>query len=631
MDQTFQRSIYAIDTHYKTDKFRAYFNLFSQQDSKSAIGNEELSAAEKTTLRNIGDNLQNAFTSGIDTLTDAFNESRVQYELRDTFYEVLNPVSNIQDTVFTSILIYSVDPNKAQYTARFSAVGQGRGHYRLLAASAANGRVYEWLAPEVETGQLRGDFEPVQRLVAPQKQQLYTLGSEVQINKNSNLKMEVALSNRDLNRFSDIDKEDNLGTALFADYQLVRGVEKDGWYLQSHLKYEFVQKNFRALNPYRNAEFNRDWNIGLTNFSASTNEHIGQGNFLIKKEDIFQIQYEFSSFFRKSIYTGRKHSFDTFYKKNGYDLKIYGSLLHTASDLENTQFFRPRIDFSKTFRQLQNWKLGIYGEREKNERRQILTDTLNAAGFYWDLYKIYLQSPTEGAFSWNIHYAKQYNYIPLGKQFQKMTTADEMNLQGYWNIQRSSQLKWNFSYRKLTVQANNPNTQPAQETYLGRLDYSLNLWRGALRFQSNYEIGSGQEAKVEFQFIRVNKGEGTFVWEANEQYDLNSDSIPQINEFVLAPFQDQANYVRINTFTNEFIRTNNVSLNQSLRLMPRAVWAHKTDWKKILSRLSTFSTLRITRKVKLGGDLSQWNPYDLTISDTSLVHMASSIRNVLFF
>ena len=152
-----------------------------------------------------------------------------------------------------------------------------------------------------------------------------------------------------------------------------------------------------------------------------------------------------------------------------------------------------------------------------------------------------------------------------------------------------------------------------------------------MRFNTNYEIGSGQEAKVEFQFVRVNRGEGTFVWEPTEQFDLNGDSIPQINEFVVAPFRDQANYIRINTFTNDFIRTNNVGLNQSLRLTPRIIWLNKKGWKKVASKFSTLSTLRINRKVKLDDAISAWNPFDLTISDTSLVTIASAVRNVLFF
>jgi len=68
-----------------------------------------------------------------------------------------------------------------------------------------------------------------------------------------------------------------------------------------------------------------------------------------------------------------------------------------------------------------------------------------------------------------------------------------------------------------------------------------------------------------------------------------------------------------------------------LRLTPRIIWLNKKGWKKTLSKFSTLSTLRINRRVKLDEAVSAWNPFDLTISDTSLVTIASSIRNVLFF
>ncbi len=631
LDQTFQRSLYAINSELKTKKNRFYFGLFSQQDSKNAVGDTELSVAERIALQNIGDDLENAFASGIDTLDEAFNPNRVQYELRDTAYLIFNENSNQNDTVFTEILVYSIDPNVAQYTARFTEVGQGNGNYRLVTDNDANGRVYEWIVPDAITGFPQGNFEPIQQVTAPKKQQLYTLGTELTLGKNSSLRTEIALSNTDLNRFSNLNNEDNLGTALFTDYQLDKQIGKQDWRIQTNVKYEFVQQNFRALNPYRNAEFNRDWNINFGNNQRAVNEHIGKGGFRLNKENIFQLGYDLSTFNRTGIYDGLKHNFDIFYKKSGYDLRIYGSLLATKTTTENSQFFRPRIDFSKTFKKLENWKLGIYSEREKNEIIDLPTDTIKANAFYWDLHRIYLQSPDNKRFKWQMNYTRQTNFVPKNVDFLKSTIADEININGHWNEKRISQLKWNFSYRKLAIEDETLTTQQALETYLGRLDYSLNLWRGAMRFNTNYEIGSGQEAKVEFQFIRVNKGEGTFVWEPTEQYDLNGDSIPQINEFVVAPFRDQANYVRINTFTNEFIRTNNVGLNQSLRLTPRAIWNKKNGWKKVLSKFSTLSTLRINRKVKLGDDISPWNPFDLSIVDTSLVTVNSAIRNVLFF
>jgi len=164
------------------------------------------------------------------------------------------------------------------------------------------------------------------------------------------------------------------------------------------------------------------------------------------------------------------------------------------------------------------------------------------------------------------------------RSFLKSTTAEEVSLIGAWQYQRAGQLKWNFTYRNLTINNNELTDQEGRDTYLGRLDYNVQLWKGAIRLHSNYEIGAGQEAKNEFQFVRVNTGEGTFVWNPTEEFDLNGDSIPQLNEFVIAPFRDQANFIRINTFTNEFIRTNNVLLNQSLHISPRAIWHNKTNY-----------------------------------------------------
>lgn len=631
LDQTFQRSLYAINSELKTEENRFYISLFSQQDSKNAVGDTELTLAERQTLREVGDNLENALVVSIDTLEDGFNEARVQYELRDTFFMVFNENINQLDTQVTQILAFSTDPETAKYTARFAQVGQGNGNYILTTANNANGRVYEWIAPEEQTGLPNGDFEPIQQLVAPKQQQLITLGGEMAISKNSSLRTEVALSNTDLNRFSDLNNNDNLGTAIFIDYQLNKELGKKGVILQSKAKYEYVQQNFRALNPYRNPEFNRDWNVNVTNTQRLVNEHIGKGSVTLRKADEWQIGYDLSFFNRSGIYDGIKHDIDLFYKKAGYDLRIYGSSLTTKTEREQTHFFRPRIDFSKTFKKLNNWKLGVYGERERNEIADVPTDTLKATGFYWDLYKVYVQSPENDRFQWLMSYTQQTNFAPKNLSFGKSTIADEINISGHWKEKRTSQLRWNLTYRNLVVEDENLTNQTTQETYLGRLDYTLNLWRGALRLNTNYEIGSGQEAKVEFQFIRVNKGEGTFVWEPTEQYDLNGDSIPQINEFVIAPFRDQANYVRINTFTNDFIRTNNVGLNQSLRLTPRIIWLNKTGWKKALSKFSTLSTLRINRKVKLDDAISAWNPFDLAIVDTSLVTIAAAIRNVVFF
>ncbi|MEL6925432.1 MAG: hypothetical protein AAFO94_15395, partial [Bacteroidota bacterium] len=275
---------------------------------------------------------------------------------------------------------------------------------------------------------------------------------------------------------------------------------------------------------------------------------------------------------------------------------------------------------------LGGWKIGTYGEREKNDRFAGEVDSLQANSFYYDLYRVYLQSPDAAQFGLGANYTRRFDYAPVGQRFLNNTIAEEFNVNGKLLRKRHSRLNWNFTYRQLEIIDEDLTNQQAQETYLGRVDYNLNLWKGALRFNNTYEIGSGQEPRLEFNYLQVNAGEGVYTW-----IDRNRDSIQQLNEFEIAPFQDQADYIRVSIITNEFIRTNNVQLNQSLRINPKAIWFKEEGLKKMLSKFSTQSTLKIIRRARDAEGVSPWNPFQLSIADTSLVSVSSNIRNSLFF
>ncbi|MBP6824970.1 MAG: hypothetical protein KA165_00285 [Saprospiraceae bacterium] len=623
--QTYLRSTIAANTAWASSRSRLYFNFYSEQDSRNNGGAQDLSSAERRRLAETGDDLRNAFASGIDTLAD-FDPGRVLYRIVDTLVcNVLRPV-----------LVYSVNPDSAHYAARFTEVPQGQGNY-VQALTAANGRVFRWSPPDPNTCQPTGNFEPVIRLIAPELRQLYALGGAFKPFKGGEIQTELALSNRDLNRFSPLGDGNNFGGAasLGIRQQLFQG--KD-WQGRAYANYEYAARTFLPLNPYRPAEFVRDWNT--ENARDTVAEHLARGGWSVQRSGWGSGRYEYGTFRRQGAYEGVRHFGQWRVQRSGFEFSGEINLLTTDGTVERSRFSRPKLDLSKTFFKKDSTaqqpliKIGLYAEREKNERRNTGTDTLSRTGLWYDLYRFYFQTPEgRSPWQWGGFISQRNDFFPAGNIFRINTEANEANLNGNWRhtpgngTSASQQLAWTITYRTLRVINPELTTQEPQKTYLGRADYSLAVWKNALNFTTGYEIGSGQSPKVEFTYLAVNPGDGVYTW-----VDRNRDSILQVDEMEIAVFQDQANYVRIAVTTADYIRTNNVLLNQTLRLEPRFLWvSSKRKWQRLLSRFSTQSNLQINRRTYAGARyVSPWNPFQLSLPDSALVTVTSSVRNALF-
>ncbi|MEM9887334.1 MAG: hypothetical protein AAF849_15680 [Bacteroidota bacterium] len=612
-DQQYLTSLYAINTDYESEKWQVSFNLLSQQDSRMPI--DSLPDNQQFALNQAGDDPDRAVVSSIDSLT-AFDPLRVLYLRKDTLVEINGNPQNFQ------ILVYS-DRSDARLAARFSEVGLGNGNYVLSQNQlAASGRIFEWMAPDPFTGTPRGNYEPIVQLATPKQQQLYSLNAAYQLGKKGKIGSEISLSNNDLNRLSGLGDDDNLGLATYAFYQQDFDLGAKGWQVSTDWSYEWVQSQFQALNPYRKAEFVRDWNVENSETSA---EQIGKARVEIRKADLGRWSYELSSFLRDSTYTGWKHLSQIQIQSNQWEIDGQLNWLTTDAQTESSTFFRPKLRIKKTFEKLNDWSVEWYGERERNDRFSDFSDTLQNNSFYYDLYRSKLQSPQNPKWNAALQYSQRYDYQPFAKRFERISLADEINLNGDWNAGRVSRLAWNMTYRNLKVQQERTNLEP-QETYLGRIQHLLNAWKGALRTNMTYEIGSGQEPKIEYNYLRVQQGEGIYIWN-----DYNQDSIAQVNEFEVSNYQDQADYVRVSIFTDDFIRSNQVQYNQSINFDAKRLWKNPQKGQRFLSKFSVISSWRINRKVLDVAGVSAWNPFQLNIADTALVATSSLIRNVLFF
>ena len=633
-DQSYLRTTATVSNELTIKNLRLNFSFYNEEDSKNSSGTQALDSLDKVLLRGIGNAA--ATPLSIRPTDDGFRADRVQYKLIDT------TVGNRQ---YTQILVYSSNPDSAKFTASFTPVGQGNGDY-IQEISATNGRVYRWFAPDSATGAKRGAFEPIRKLVPPTRQQLTTFGAEYQVSRNTKITTEAAMSNNDANRFSEKGDSINVGFAVYSNLKnRFYFDKKEKWSLATDVKFEATQATFKPLNPYRNAEFTRDWNLPLAvNSTRSTignlnalqqpaAEQFVLGNVNLSKTNYFSTFYEYGNFKRGLIYKGEKHAVRFNFDHKNWRFTGNWNDLNTEGVSEKTHFTRPNFEASKTFKN--GLKIGTGAERERNERRT--SDTLTRSSFAYDLVRIGLERQTTEGVNLGVNFSQRYDYQPLANAFNQMSTIDELAVRGNVFKNPNSILTWNLTYRDLKVQDTSLTTLRPQTTYLGRVEYNFKFWQSLMSGSSLYEIGSGQEQKVEYQYIKVNKGEGQYMWR-----NRNADTIPQLDEFEVAPFKDQADYVRVSLFTNQFIRTNNVSFAQSLRLDPKmANFTNDSSavWRRFVNRFSTNSNVQITRRVKndfqvtpsVAEPISQWNPFQLAIPDVALVALTLNLRNSLFF
>jgi hypothetical protein len=96
-----------------------------------------------------------------------------------------------------------------------------------------------------------------------------------------------------------------------------------------------------------------------------------------------------------------------------------------------------------------------------------------------------------------------------------------------------------------------------------------------MRLQAFYELGNGQEAQREFQYIKVTDGKGIYKWT-----DYNGDGIQQLDEFEVAEYADLAQYIRIYTNSVRYIASNKNKLSLALFVNPSVVFSSENKFLK---------------------------------------------------
>ena len=598
-DKNYARSLLQSSTTIKKNNSSFYIHGYGEQDSKNQPLQLDFDLLDRQTLENIGDNIDLAIGSGIDSVD--FNQATNLYQKIDSLgYEVYQ---------------YSTNEQEAVYMITFSNVGQGNGNYKIKENNAL-GKVFEWIAPDtISFGSIikNGDYSPIKKLVTPKKRQIISIGGKTIWSGNS-LSYELSTSNMDLNTFSAINNEDNIGFAGLVNFEN-KNTLKEKWELNQQYRIESISKDYRRIERFREVEFERNWNI--QNLITTKDQLLSSAKINLKHLENGLFQYQLNSYFIKDEFNGYKNDFKIKWDKK-VNLNFDGSLMNSDGQF-NTSFLRHKTDL---FIPIKGFKLGF---KDINENNQFfIADTLNNNSYRFYDWKVYIENYDSTKNRIQFFYQERYDWFKDRSILKKATKAISPGLMVGISSRKNFNLNYSLAYRMLQSDSSLTNILP-ENSLASRLNYNLKLLKGGINTNSFLEIGSGLELQKEFIYIEVPAGQGVYTWN-----DYNDNGIKELNEFEIAAFSDQATYIRVFTPNNNYVKIYSFQYNQNLNIDFKRIIDGKTMVEKFLNKFYNQTAVNTHKKTNDLDLQTLLNP--LVNADNPIIQqMSNSLRNSLFF
>ncbi len=573
-DKNYTRFLVAGTASMKREKSKFYVNYFSESDSKNQPLDLTLTDADKKTLSEIGDSLSQAFVVKADSVK--FTRDKILYKKSDSL---------VNGKIYKQIFVYSTNVDEAFWDVKFSYLGSNKGDY-ILQQSKANGRVFKWIAPK--NGIPQGAYQAIVKLATPKKKQVFSLGGEFEINETSNASFEIALSNNDVNTFSDKNKDDNLGTAINLNFnkKFIKTASSSKQ-VETSFNYRYINKNFDAAERFNAVEFERAWN--LPEDLNENDEHFFGASLKYNLKKYAYLHYYVEYLKRKKQISAVKNNVDAQIKIKKFQANETSSLLYSEGNRNLTRFW---INNANVSYKTKLHEIGIAHSLEANTLRNKTTDAVQAASFKYKQLKFYMQSLDSAKNKWFANYIIRNNFQPQNNSLNRNNTSRDFCV-GFQNL---SHKKCRFdillNYRRINYSDTTKNQKRLEENISGKISNYTSLFKGMLSLSSFFETLTGMEPKKQFSYIEVSDGNGLYKWT-----DYNENGIREIDEFDVATFADQANYIRIYIATNDYQKVFSSRFSSSFDFYPAKILRkRKTLMGQIISKFRNTTTYKLEKK-----------------------------------
>ncbi|MEP6931012.1 MAG: hypothetical protein ABI850_13395 [Flavobacterium sp.] len=598
-DRNYNRLVtYAGATHEnKSWSFGGY--VYSESDLKNQPLQQNLSTQQVQILGQAGDD-QNLMTAP-SAYEDAYADNKILYK----------------KVILNGVEVYEYSNNSADvlYNVKFSLVGNNLGNYSIQNNNSVE-RIYEYVAPV--NGTLQGNYEPIVKLVAPMKIQVATFLGKYNPNEKTLVDFEIAMSNNDKNLFSTIDDSNNQGVAVKTNIKK-RLFTRD-WTLDAFANYQFVQEDFRSVERLYTIEFNRDWNLNSTLLGNQSLLVTGLNFDLFSKKetsDIGLFTYQFEKLDFTESYSGSRHTANAFFKLKKWTIENRGSFLNSDATTSTSKFIR---NLTKTkYHFGKNWVGGSI-QIEDNQEKDKVTNQFSVLSQRFSEYGVFVGRGDSTKVFVELGYLQRRNDSLQNGLLQHVNDSKMYVLKSKLIQNKKTDLAVYASYRTLNFTDASRKSEPSLNS---RILYNDRFFNQFMQIGTAYETSSGTIAQQEFTYVEVPTGQGVYTWN-----DYNGNGIQELEEFEIAPFPDQAKFIRIFLPNQIYIKTNQNKFSQSVTLNPLQ-WQNETGFKKLVSYFYNQTSFIMDRKVKNDGGHFELNPFNS--SDENMLGLNSSLRNSLYY
>ncbi|WP_262385581.1 hypothetical protein [Amniculibacterium sp. G2-70] len=543
-NRNYSRYLITGSLKHERERLKVGINWFLENDNKNAPLALNLSKEDEKILSLAGNDPELMYApSGVVT----------EYDVNKVLYEqITDPNGNYYQ--------YSTNAYATLYQVAFTYFGKNLGDYSLK-QTVNNGRIFEFV------GNNNGDYKAVRKLPAPQQSQVFSTQAEYLL-ENGKIGGDLSLSNYDPNLFSSKDSSENTGfaTRLFA----YKTFTKNNWTGTPGLEFQHISSRFHVLDRINDVEFARDFNL-LQEFSQKTQNRLSF-SFLNDWKKISHLNYRFNYLDEKDSYKGIKNEIDLGWKKNKIATKAYLSYLKTDATFQNTNFIKGNI-LGEWFGKKGSWAVGA--AMEHNLKNYNDTGLKDVTSFSWK--EVFAQKKIGDSARTKL-LTKIYfrtNDSIQDNRLVKMNNILGMMAESQIIKTEKTTLNALVHYRKFYYKNQSTNSHQNADFIIGNIAYNQQLFQNGMRLQAFYELGNGQEAQREFQYIKVTDGKGIYKWT-----DYNGDGIQQLDEFEVAEYADLAQYIRIYTNSVRYIPSNKNKLTLALFVNPSVVFSSENAFLK---------------------------------------------------